>query len=42
MGVVSTTDLITLALARWTALHGSVSADDYRLIVAAAHEVNDE
>lgn len=37
---MSTTDLITLALARWRTMHGDVSAADYHAIVAAAHEVN--
>lgn len=32
------TELITLALARWKALHGEVSTEDYRLIVAAVDD----
>jgi hypothetical protein len=35
-----TTTLITLALARWSALYGEPDAETYRQIVAAAHEVN--
>lgn len=36
---ISQTDLITLALARWRALHGDVTPGDYRAIVAAVREV---
>lgn len=40
--MTNTTDLITLALARWRALHGDVTVEAYRAIVAAAREVNGE